>query len=352
MNIDRIRNNFILIPLLFIASILYGFIIEIRNLLYDFRIFKIHKFNIPIISVGNITSGGTGKTPFIMYLIEHLQKSYSKIVVLSRGYGRASKGLQIASDGKGSIIDSDKGGDEPVLIATKFSNIPVIVSEKRYKGIERAIKDFKTDLILLDDAFQHRQVARDCNIVLIDANQPIQKDKILPLGNLRENQKSLNRADVIVITKIDSDSEFGKKIKYFDKFSAEIYFSKYLISSIEHVNAIGSAKTTEFKQESFIAFSGIANPDSFIKSIIDSNVKIENKIYFKDHKNYSDKDIKLVLNEAKKRKCRNIITTEKDLVKLNLKDFDDYNLFVLKMKIEVKNEENFFKKVKTCIDST
>ena len=215
MNISKIRKIKLLLPFLFLGSVLYRLITDIRNLLFDLSIFKIHKFNIPIISVGNITSGGTGKTPFILYLIEKLSQHRNNIVVLSRGYGRDSKGIQVVSDGDGNIVGKDIGGDEPVLIATKFPKIPVLVSEKRYLGIEQAIQKFDAQLILLDDAFQHRYVKRDCNIVLVDANQPVQEDNILPLGNLREKKSNLNRTDIIVITKIRNEVNIENQIRYY-----------------------------------------------------------------------------------------------------------------------------------------
>jgi len=352
MNLNKIRKNIFLLPFLFFTSVLYRLIIDIRNLLFDSGIIKIYKYNIPIISVGNITAGGTGKTPFILYLIEKLNQHFKNIVVVSRGYGRDSKGLQIVSDGKRNIVGADIGGDEPVLIASKFPNIPVIVSEERYKGIERAIEDFDAKLILLDDAFQHRHVARDCDIVLVDANQPVHKDNILPLGKLREKKINLNRADIIVITKMRDKIETEIQVDYYKNFSAELYLSFYLNSNIKYVNSNSEELPNEFRKGSFIAFAGIANPEIFFKNVQDIGLKISESIINRDHVKYTSLEINKILETANKQNCNNLITTEKDLVKLNVKDFDNYNLFVMEMKIEIKNEENFIKKVKNCIDST
>ena len=352
MEIYKIRKNIFLFPFLFFVSIVYGIITDIRNFLYNNSIFKIHKFDVPVISIGNITAGGTGKTPFIMYLIEKLIQQFDNIVVISRGYGRSSKGLQIVSDGKGNVINPNLGGDEPVLIATKFPNITVIVSEKRYIGIEHAINEFDADLILLDDAFQHRNVARNCEIVLVDANQPVQKDNILPLGNLREKKINLNRADIIVITKIKEDTETENQVEYYSNFNATLYLSYYLNSNIKHVNSDSEKLVKELKEELFIAFAGIANPEIFFNNVERIGLKIKESIINKDHLMYTRKEINKILETANKQNCNNLITTEKDLVKLNVKDFVNYNLFVMEMKIKIKNEENFIKKVKNYIDST
>ena len=352
MNIEKIRKNILLFPFLFLASFLYQLLTEIRNLLFDTGIFKIHKFSIPVVSVGNITSGGTGKTPFILYLLNKLNLNYEKIVVVSRGYGRNSKGLQIVSDGEGNIIEPDVGGDEPVLIASKFPQIPVIVAEKRYKGIEIAIKNFDAKLILLDDAFQHRGVARDCDIVLVDANQPVQYEQILPLGNLREKKSNLNRADIIIISKIEKKSNITKQVEFYKNFNNELFYSNYKNFTIKKVNENLQVNLDKIKNESFFAFTGIANPKLFLQNLEDIGLKIDNSIIFKDHIKYSSKEISKILKTADLHNCNYLISTEKDLVKLNIKDFDDYNLFILEMEIELKNEENLIKKLKNCIDST
>ena len=351
MDINKIRKNIFLFPFLFFASIVYRLIIDIRNLLYNTGIFKIQKFDIPVISIGNITVGGTGKTPIILYLLEKLNTKFKSIVVVSRGYGRDSKGLQIVSNGKGNIVGTNIGGDEPVLIAQKFSEISVIVSEKRSTGIEHAIEKFNADLILLDDAFQHRKVGRDCDIVLVDANHPVKKEKILPLGNLRENKNNLDRSDIIMITKIENEDDISVQIDYYKKFNADLYFSKFFNTQIKLVNSDSAVNLDKLKSESFIAFSGIANPNAFLKSLADIGVNVEKSFMFNDHHKYLKKDINIILNAANQQNCKNIITTEKDFVKLNVKDFDNYNLFVSEMKIEVKYEEIFLRKVRNCIDS-
>ncbi len=352
MNVNKIRKNILLFPFLYFLSIIYRIITDIRNLCYNTGIFKIHKYSIPIISVGNITTGGTGKTPFIIYLIEKFNGLYKNIAVVSRGYGRESKGLQIVSDGDGNIVDANVGGDEPVLIAGKFPNIPVIVSEDRKKGIELAVDKYNADLVLLDDAFQHRKVHRACDIVLVNANYPISKDKILPLGNLREGANSLNRADFILITKIDNTNNIQDQIDYLKNFKSEVFLAKYSNSNITKLNLDSEKNIVDLKDTPIIAFSGIADPDSFKLDLQKSGLILKEFMSFKDHKKYEKKEIYKLINVAENHKCKNIVTTEKDLVKLNMKNFEKYNLFVVAMKIEVLDEKMFLKKIQKCIDLT
>ena len=166
--------------------------------MFDTGCFSVSVFPVPVISVGNIIAGGSGKTPFTMLLIPMLSERYKRIAVISRGYGRKSKGLRIVSDGKGRVIQAEDGGDEPVMIARKYPNQVVIVSEKRAPAIREAIDTYGAELIVLDDAFQHRWVYRNCDIVLIGDARLMLNEAFLPAGNLRENPFDLKRAQIIV----------------------------------------------------------------------------------------------------------------------------------------------------------
>ena len=172
--------------ILFPFSILYGLVIEIRNGLFDLGILRSVKFPVPVISVGNITAGGTGKTPFTIYLAYLLKKHFSTIAIVSRGYGRKSRGMQLVSDGQQILLDPSHAGDEPYLIAVHLPDCLVAVSEERSVAVNYLMDNYKPDLILLDDAFQHRQVKRDIDIVLVPVKETYTSKFILPTGNLRE----------------------------------------------------------------------------------------------------------------------------------------------------------------------
>ena len=196
---NKTRN--ILSPILFPLSLLYGFIIYIRNRLYDFKLLKSNSFNIPLISVGNITVGGTGKTPHIEYLVDFLKSEFN-VATLSRGYKRKTKGFILST-----LESTDQEiGDEPRQIKQKFPDINVAVDADRTNGINQLIdlnKDL--DMILLDDAYQHRKVNANLSILLIDYSRPIDKDYILPFGDLREQAFEKKRANIIIITKSPKD---------------------------------------------------------------------------------------------------------------------------------------------------
>ncbi|MCB0279591.1 MAG: tetraacyldisaccharide 4'-kinase [Calditrichaeota bacterium] len=271
-------------------SILYFLVIKVRNWCYDVGILKEFKLAVPVISVGNLSTGGTGKTPFTIALISILQKEYAHIVVISRGYKRKSKGAQLVSL-KGEIKTSvDVAGDEPYLIANRFKkNVSVVVAEQRINGFE-LIKKENPDLVILDDGFQHRSIYRDLDIVLMNGNHPYSKDYLLPVGYLREPVTSLKRANCLVITKknVVFQSAIPNYIAVETKFD---YHPKI-------------DKTAEY-----IAVSAIANNQEFTDSLLQDGIQIKTKLFFPDHHRYSENDFKDI---SKNR----FITTEKDYYKL------------------------------------
>ena len=186
-----------LIPFAYIFEI----IIFIRNFLFDNRLLNISKINLPVISVGNITAGGTGKTPITLFLAEEAIKRGFKPAILSRGYGRVSRGYSIIHDGLKLRETVENAGDEPFLMANKLKNVPIVVSKNRLEGANIIVNRFDSDLIILDDGFQHRRLHRDVDILLINALEKSSAYNMLPAGQLRENLKNIKRANHIIITK-------------------------------------------------------------------------------------------------------------------------------------------------------
>jgi tetraacyldisaccharide 4'-kinase len=307
--LDKLVNwlvYFLFVPI----ALLYKAGISIRNKCYDRGLFTSHNFGIPIISIGNITVGGTGKTPHTEYLIDILRKDFH-IAVLSRGYKRTSNGFQ--------YVETDdsisKTGDEPLQIKRKYPDIVVAVDADRVRGIKRLMSDgHSTDLILLDDAFQHRRVRASLNIVLIDYNRPVWKDCMLPAGRLRDCLSSLYRADIIVLTKcpanMSQDEKLGCLAKL-EKYNKPIYFSHY--KSGEAYPLSGSDKSA-FDASHLLALSGIANPAVFLRQLEKQYPEaIIEQIVFPDHHNFSDGDVRHILTKAQ---LHTIVTTEKDGVRL------------------------------------
>lgn len=347
---NLIRQNF-LVRLFFLPlSFIYRILTDIRNLFFKFGIFNIKRFDVPIISVGNITTGGTGKTPVVMALIDLLKNDFSQIIIISRGYKRKTRGLIVVSNGKGNYVTAEEGGDEPVLIARKYPGCPVIVSEKRSIAIEKAIELYNPDLIILDDAFQHRWVHRNCDIVLIKAQTDLRDERLLPIGSLRESLKNLNRSDLIVITNHRTDSD-NKNTKYLkNRFSGPIFICETKPICLVNSDFSTSSDLSKLVNQDVIAFTGIADPLLFKKILIENNINIEDFIAYPDHHFYTDEDIRKIIASAEQNNCEIIITTEKDLVKLKNYNFNKYKFLGLSIKIDIICAQNLRQKILKFID--
>lgn len=302
-------------------SFLYGMGVGLRNKLFDWGILRSKSFDIPIICVGNIAVGGTGKTPHTEYLINLLKDEYH-VAVLSRGYKRRTKGY-VLSNPESSARSI---GDEPYQIKKKFPHITVAVDEKRVRGIEhlRKLNDPKIELILLDDAFQHRYVDAGLNIVLTDYHRLFCDDALLPTGRLREPEKAKNRAQIIIVTKCPQDL---KPIDYniIAKRLGLFPYQKLFFSSFQYGNLIPvfpEAGTTERKRaslkkdEQVLLVTGIASPLIMKEEIARYTQHVE-LLSFNDHYNFKSKDIKLITDQFNTLKGNKIIiTTEKDATRL------------------------------------
>ncbi len=294
---------------------LYGSILQIRNWLYDWGIVKSESFDVPVISVGNITAGGTGKTPFTIFLVRHLSQTYKQIAIVSRGYGRKSKGTQLVA-AKGQIyLNAENAGDEPYQMARTLPHAIVVVSEKRADGMRLAVEKFQADLIVLDDAFQHRSVKRELDILLVNANEPWKNNFPLPAGTLREFKYNYKRAQVVVFTNADSDTDlpFTPQERPFFKSNTE------LMEVVDLDNKIAGS-TADFKTKKVLAFAGIAHPQNFEKALTEAGIRVLCFEGFSDHYRFLEKDLQKLFIAAQKHECELLLCTEKDLGKIqNLK---------------------------------
>lgn len=321
--------------LFWILSIPFLLVTSIRNFLYNIGVIKSHQFNIPIISIGNLVLGGSGKTPSIEYLVRLLSNNY-KVAVLSRGYGRKSTGFILADS------NSDAGiiGDESMQYYRKFKNIIVSVDSNRVRGINKLIKlNSKPEIVLLDDAYQHRRVKPGISILLTKFNDLYSEDNIFPLGNLRESKRNANRADVIIVTKCDENINKDQKRHIIQKLNIgdnqKIYFSSIKYSKMVY-DKESSKPLSEFKNIKFTLVTGIADSSHLINYLNDSGYNF-NHILFKDHHDFSNSDIiKIDRNNL-------IITTEKDYVKLFTKITS--SLYYLPIEFVIDNEVDFSKQI-------
>ena len=299
--------------LLLPVYLLYSILIRIRNKLFDVGFFKSKKFNIPVISVGNMCIGGSGKTPHIEYLIRLFNNS-KEVSVLSRGYGRKSKGfLNVSSHSTAKIV-----GDEPLQIASKYPNVCVAVCERRVFGIMKLLKQ-KVSLILLDDAFQHRWVQPGLSILLTKYDNLFVNDVLLPLGSLREHKEGYSRADIIVVTGTPNPLLPLDEYRLIEQISPShnqkvcFYYVKYL-----DARSIFSEQKIDLKYKEILLLTGIENPTALLDYLEDTNKKIACHLKYRDHYDYKERDIKKIISKFNSITSTEklILTTEKDSFRL------------------------------------
>jgi len=295
--------------ILFPFAILYGFITAIRNFLFDIGILKSTSFDIPVIAVGNLSVGGTGKTPQIEYLIRLLSDKY-KIATLSRGYKRKSEGFVLAD----STSNAEILGDEPFQFYQKFPNIQVAVDANRTNGIAQLLsQNEKPEVILLDDAYQHRKVKAGFYVLLTAFDDLYADDFMLPTGNLRESRSGANRANIIVVTKCpknlsdEKQEEIRLKLKL--SCSQQIYFTFIDYEDVVY-GKNEKIDVKDIKSEAKLLLAGIAKPRPFFDFLKNEN---DECLTFPDHHHFSETDLNEIQNKAQNKK---IITTEKDYVRL------------------------------------
>jgi len=323
---------------MFLFSYIVSLITSFRNFLYDNNILSIKNISVPVISVGNVELGGTGKTPVVLYLSKLLLKNGFKPGIISRGYKRNSKGQQIVSDGVvQKILNPKKAGDEPYLIAKSIKGVPIIVNKNRVYSAKYIIKKFNVDVIILDDAFQHRKINRSIDIVLLNVNTPLNKLKPFPLGLLRENFKNIFRSDVLLLTKKNNYSS-RKALNFYNS----LYFHNKFFSSNKFflVNPISNDMINNNNLlKNVFAFCGIGDPAHFKNSLLSLNVDISLFKSFSDHQNYSNLILNNIESLIANQNIKTLVTTEKDYIKLPLSFCKKFTVLVLK--IEFVFEDSF-----------
>lgn len=326
-----------------ILSYIYYFITSFRNFLYDKGLLPIyHVKGVEIICIGNISVGGTGKTPAVQFFVKKLQKMGKNVAVVSRGYrGKRKNEPCLVSDGRVIFASPQESGDEPYIHALNL-NVPIIVSKNRYHACLFARKHFYVDTIVLDDGFQHRKLARNWDVVLVDATNPFGGRYLLPWGTLRESFKNgAKRAEEFIITKSDlvSEREVEKIKKYLkSSFHKEISIAKHGVHSLRDM--AGNLKPLFWIQgKRVLIFSGLANPLNFEKTVLALEPSYIERIDFMDHHNFKEKDLLRIQRRAEQMEADYILTTEKDFVKFP-KHLDIPNLYVLKIEFTMLEDHS------------
>jgi len=320
----------------FAISLPYLLIINFRNWLYDRKIIASVKLPCPVISVGNITVGGTGKTPCVIMLARMLASNGFKPAILSRGYGgKNTKAVNIVSDGKNILLDGKTAGDEPFLMAKSLRSIPIIVGPRRIKTGIVAINLFGANVLICDDTMQHRQIFRDINLVLLDSHDPLGNGHVLPRGKLRESITGLRRASAFVLTRANEGQGKNKTIEQLAKTeNIPIFMSTHTPKDIVKGDYSEQWPIAELKGKKVCAFCGIAKPDSFKKTLLDTGAQILSFDIFPDHHRFNKNELEKI--KAKFIDCRAdlIITTQKD--GMRVQEFPEFSNMIYLLRIEME----------------
>ena len=308
------------------ASKIYGLAIALRNSYYDKKGSPI-KLDYPVISIGNLSVGGTGKTPFVQMISKYFQSKFLSPIIIGRGYKKKKKGIVEVSDGHRILSNAEEGGDEMIFLANNLK-IPVIAGEKKWETALFACKKYHPDLIIIDDGFQHRKLHRDIDIVILD-KETLEKPMLLPHGRLREPISSLSRADIVVLAGtviLDNNTK-----KYIRKDAIIIRVTTVEANPYNYVSG-HYYKYHELAEplKGVVAFAGIAKPNRFFDMIAYTGYEITEKIEYSDHYSYTRDDVINLIQKAKDNDTRFLATTEKDAVK-----FVKYKGLFVENKIEL-----------------
>lgn len=306
---------------------IYSRVMDVRNALYDRGTFKSFPLGRRTISVGNLTTGGTGKTPLVALIAKLLIEAGEKPCILTRGYGRKdAKDRILVSDGKNILVDAETGGDEPVELAHKLNGEVVIVADPdRVAAARWALSEFEITVFILDDGFQHRRVQRDLDIVCIDATNPCGNGHILPAGNLRESFKGLGRAGAVVITRSDQIEDVKtlyEKIKGRTD-EATIFKARTALQGLVVLSEFhAKTRRSQSSNKPLFAFTGLGSPGQFFDSLRKNGISVAETQSFPDHHRFTQADVAALEDRAKKSGADALVTTAKDAVKLQHLKFE------------------------------
>ncbi|NWF89991.1 MAG: tetraacyldisaccharide 4'-kinase [Ignavibacteriaceae bacterium] len=334
--------RFVLIPFVPIFAV----IVKLRNILFETNFFKTAFVAAKVISVGNINVGGSGKTPLVIYLANHFKKENKKVGVLSRGYRRKSKGYVLVSDGENIYPNVESCGDEILLTALECK-VPCAVSEKRIEGAKNLISTFGVDTIILDDAFQHRWIKRDIDLLICEQKFLISPDffdhYLLPAGLMREPFTAIERAHAVIINrKFSQPRDLPSNVEKYFK-NKRIFTSYYAAKGFVDIKRKVEYNMREFEGQKSLVVCGIANPYSFFTALKQTNVDTENYLIFGDHKYYTNKEIQKIRKMFYSTNSHSVVTTQKDAVKLTeyKNELDDIDIFYLKIELVMDDEKSF-----------
>lgn len=362
------KNIFISIIhlILWIPAILYNFTMRIRSLLYQMEFYQSYEINCPVISVGNITSGGTGKTPLVKLLAQKLQKKGFKTAILSRGYKRPMEEKRKSKRSNNMIIpnglfyqseiilvsDFSKiysnwhfSGDEPYLLAKSLPGVAVIVGSDRKKTAEYALNQLGANIIILDDGFSHLRIKRNLDILLLDTLNPFGGGYCLPRGLLREPLIAIRRADCIILTRSETDKDYSKLYSEIKKYNygKPIFKSSSVILRLRNIQTGEPISISGLSGIQILAISGIGNPESFERNLNSLKLDIRQHLIYPDHYVYSREDIDIIRETMQEKHIDWLVTTEKDAVKISeFMNARDRDWYILEIEFQLEWENEFW----------
>lgn len=321
-----------------IFSPLYALLMRLRAFLYLNNFLKRSKLSVPVVSVGNLTMGGTGKTPMVLFIAKLFADRYTTAVV-SRGYGgKARKEINIVSDGISIFLSSEEAGDEPRLLAESLPGVSVLTGSARVPTGKYAVEKLKAELVIMDDGFQHMALCRDCNLVLFSAAELLGNGWVCPGGPLREPFYALRRADAFVITGVNpvNQNRVAEFVADLGKHFPEkpVFLGKYTPTGLQNARGTEVVAPERLTDLSFLAFCGIAAPESFQNSLTEEGLAVKEFISFPDHHSFSKTDRDKIERLAVQSRCNALVTTAKDFVKLQALSFH-VPLWILKVELDM-----------------
>jgi tetraacyldisaccharide 4'-kinase len=329
-------------------SSLYGAAMKARRALYRHGVLRVHDAGVPVISIGNITTGGTGKTPLVEWIAGELACSNHQVCILTRGYGRRHQNRRvIVSNGSEILSDAETSGDEAFLLAERLYGRAAVISDAdRLAAAHWAILNLHSDVLVFDDGFQHLRIRRSLNIVSVDATNPWGNRRLLPAGSLREPLAELARADCIVITRVDESARTGDLQREINRLTHDriVFRSRMKTCRLRPVNRNSNdinrlMAGTEVKSMSLAAFCGIGNPKSFFAHLQRDGYTLCHTQAFRDHHSYTQPDIDRFARDSIARGAQALLTTAKDEVKLRSLRFD-LPCYVADITIEIEDEDD------------
>jgi len=333
------RRSYFIEALLLLMSTVYCGMVLLRTALYRVHILRNRTLPCKVFSIGNLTLGGTGKTPIVINIVNLLMRNGKHPVVVSRGYGRKNEqDTVVVSDGRSTMGDPALGGDEPILISRKVPGLPVVVGSDRYAAAREALSRFKPDIVVLDDGFQHIRLSRDLDIVLVDATDPFGNGRMFPAGIMREPLSSLRRAQAIVITRVDGAADI-RPLQHLIRSHTDARLFTAQQAAVDLVDCCTSETKplSVLRNARVFAFSGIARPASFIGLLRSAGALVVGERTFPDHYSFEKHDLADVFKQAADHRVSMIMTTEKDAVRI--KALGPEGIWALRIEPVIREQE-------------